>query len=152
MYQVGIGYLSPAQFSPGPNVINGAPSPSRFDAAPDSGDATTNNYSLVAVNIAGEDTVPGPTMTVPFCDSTTPNVTIYWLPVPGAAQYKVLRNNLRIATVGAEASKDANFSNFMSFKDTGQSTNAYTPVVFPCQHYLPFKTTSVESWTSPSPA
>ena len=59
------------------------------------------SYAVVAVNSAGQDTVPSAAFTTPANNASTPNNTISWVQVPGAAQYRVLKNGALLTTVGA---------------------------------------------------
>lgn len=85
--------------SPGtPDVLASPAMPGVLQNALGAGSAIT--YSIVAVNFAGQDTVPGPAFITANDNASTPNNTITWFEVPGAAGYRVLKNGALLTTVG----------------------------------------------------
>jgi len=64
------------------------------------GASASITYSIVAVNEAGQDSVPSPTTTATN-NASTANNTVSWVAVPGASAYRVLKNGALLATVGA---------------------------------------------------
>jgi hypothetical protein len=64
------------------------------------GAGATINYSVVAVNGAGQDGVPSATVSAAN-NATTPDNTVAWVAIPGAFQYRVLKNGALLANVGA---------------------------------------------------
>lgn len=57
-------------------------------------------YNIVAVNAAGQDSTPSPAATTPANTvATNVNVTLSWIAVPGAVQYRIIRNGKLQANV-----------------------------------------------------
>jgi hypothetical protein len=137
---VNAGYMNPPVFSPGPSVIPGAPNPF-IQNTPGTGAAIV--YSIVAFNHVGQDTMPSANLSVPN-NAATPNNTLFWLPVPGAAGYKVLKNGSLLAIVGPGA-VSLNFPNYMTYTDSAGATgSSYTPATSNPQAYIPIAAIQVE--------
>jgi hypothetical protein len=58
-------------------------------------------YAIVAVNEAGQDSIPSAGVATPANNASTANNTISWVAVPGAAQYRVIKNGALLANVGS---------------------------------------------------
>lgn len=137
---VNAGYMNPPVFSPGPSVIVGAPNPFVQNAQ---GTGAIIVYNIVAFNHLGQDTMPSANLSV-GSNAATPNNALFWLPVPGAAGYKVLKNGNLLAIVGPGA-VSLNFPNYMTYTDSAGATgNTYTVATSNPQAYIPIAAIQVE--------
>lgn len=85
--------------NPGVADVLSAPAvPTFVQNAVGTGGAVT--YNIVAVNAAGQDSVPSPAVTTPANTvATNVNVTLSWVAVPGAVAYRIIRNGKLQANV-----------------------------------------------------
>jgi hypothetical protein len=114
--------------SPGtPDVLASPAIPGVLQNALGAGSAIT--YSIVAVNFAGQDTVPGPAFITANDNAATPNNTITWFEVPGAAGYRVLKNGALLASVGAGVTSYTDNAGSAGVSYTAATSNppAYVP-------------------------
>jgi hypothetical protein len=88
-------------------------------------------YAVVPVNEAGQDGVPSPSVITGANNASTPNNTISWVAVPGASQYRVLKNGALLATVGAGTTSytDSAGSSGVSYTPATSNPVAFTPGV-----------------------
>src|SRR2546430_7528587 len=80
------------------DVLQSMAAPTVVQNATGAGAAIT--YALIPVNAAGQDGAPSPAITV-INNATTPDNTVSWVAIPGAANYRFLKNGLLLATLGA---------------------------------------------------
>jgi len=64
------------------------------------GAAATINYSVVAVNALGQDSISS-AVTPAFNNNATADNTVSWVAVPGAFWYRVIKNGALLVTIGA---------------------------------------------------
>lgn len=65
------------------------------------GTGASITYAIVAINSAGQHTVPSVATVTPANNAATANNTLTWSAVPAAAQYGVIKNGALLATVSA---------------------------------------------------
>jgi hypothetical protein len=65
------------------------------------GNGAAISYQIAAVNSAGQDSIPSAATTTPANNAATANNTLTWTAIPGAAQYRVIKNGKLLATVAA---------------------------------------------------
>lgn len=81
------------------------------------GNSAAISYQIVAVNYAGQDSIPSAATTTPANNNATPSNAITWVAVPGAFAYRVLKNSQLQTTVGAGT---------LTYTDAGATAVAYT--------------------------
>lgn len=87
------------------------------------------SYQIVAVNAAGQDSIPSPATTTPANNASTPNNTISWALLPGQVQTRILKGGNLLATVGAGITSytDSAGSSGSSYTAATANPAAFTP-------------------------